>query len=133
METEIRAGIADCDTQENNLARAVALGQIQLEQVSVVSQEVAEKKSRLKKDLDRLLSQTAIEQEFQAALAELDGDLEQALFKIWKQNPLALNRILRFIYEKGSIDLQPKGSPPTGRSSEVIGCKLMPEFQSFDQ
>jgi hypothetical protein len=128
METEIRAELADCEMQENNLARAVALGQIQREQITIVSQELAEKKSRLKKDLERLLSQTAIEQEFQAALAELDGNLEQALFKIWKQNPLALNRILRFIYEKGSIELKPKGSPRWGRSSDVINCKFTPEF-----
>ena len=78
MEAEIRAGIGECEAQENNLARAVALGQIQLEQIGAVSQELVEKKVRLKKDLERLLSQSAIEQEFQAALAELDGDLEEA-------------------------------------------------------
>jgi hypothetical protein len=61
MEAEIRAGIGECEAQENNLARAVALGQIQLEQISAVSQELVEKKARLKIDLERLLSQSAIE------------------------------------------------------------------------
>ncbi len=133
METKIRARIVDCETQENNLARAVAHGQMQPEQIGVVSQQLVEKKARLQKDLAHLLSQSTIEQEFQAALEEWDGDLEEALFKIWKQNPLALNRILRFIYEKGSVDLKPKGSPRWGRSSEVAGCKFMPEFKSLDQ
>jgi site-specific DNA recombinase len=98
LEAELRAGISDCETQENNLARAVALGQIQSAQISTVSQELSEKKVRLKMELEKLLSQSAIEQEFQTALAELEGDLDEALFKIWKNNPLALNRILRFIY-----------------------------------
>jgi hypothetical protein len=39
METEIRAGIAECETQERNLARAVALGHMQLDQIGSVSQE----------------------------------------------------------------------------------------------
>ena len=133
LEAEVRAGIAECEAQEQNLARAVAEGHILPEQTRSTSQEIMERKARLKKDLDRLLSQSAIEQEFQAALSDLDGDLEDALLRVLKKNPLALNRILRFIYEKGSIELKPIGSPRWGRSSEVVGYKFTPEFTSLDQ
>jgi len=125
---EKRAELTGTEQQIDNLAMAVAQGTILPEQVKTVSQELAEKKARIERDLEKLKQKAEIEDEFREAISAIEGDVEAVLWSMFEEKPLALARLLSIIFKRGSILVRGEGSCQWNRHGVVVSYECTEEF-----
>jgi len=127
---EAQAELAETEKQADNLARGVAAGILAEGQARRISQELAEKKERLRGKMAGLQQKLDIEAEFRYAIERLDGDIEQELWTMFNHAPGSLGQLLRFILEPASIELRAFG-PSRNRQAELLGYRFTQTFQDL--
>jgi len=128
---EKRAKLTETEQHINNLAMAVVQGTILSEQVKTVSQELAEKKARIKGDLERLKHKAEIEQEFRETISAIEGDVEAVLWTMFEERPLVLARLLSIIFKRGSVLVKGEGSCQWNRHGLVVSYEFTEEFENL--
>lgn len=128
---EKRAELTDTEQQINKLAMAVAQGTLLPEQAKAVSQELAEKKARIERDLEKLKRKAETEREFREAISAIEGDVEAVLWTMFEEKPLVLARLLSLIFKRGSVLVKGEGSCQWNRHGVLAGYEFTEEFQNL--
>lgn len=102
-------------------------------QARTVSQDLAEKKARIERALERLKQKAETEQEFREALSAIEGNVEAVLWSMFEEKPLILARLLSFIFKRGSILVRGKGSCQWNKYGLLVSYEFTPEFVNLLQ
>jgi hypothetical protein len=128
---EKKAELVETERQINNLAMAIAQGTILPEQARATSQEFAEKKARIERDLEKLAQKVEIEREFREAISTIEGDVEAILWRMFEEKPLTLARLLSLIFKRGSIVVRGEGSCQWSRHGVLVSHEFTEDFQNL--
>jgi DNA invertase Pin-like site-specific DNA recombinase len=131
--TEKRAELTETERQINNLAMAVAQGTILPEQARAVSQELAEKKARIERALEKLAQRVEIEREFREAISAIEGNVEAVLWRMFEEKPLSLAHLLSLIFKRASIVVRGEGSCQRNRHGVLVSWEFTEEFENLLQ
>ena len=70
---------------------------------AALPQELAEKKTRIERDLEKLTRKAEIEGELREAIYSIEDDVEAVLWSMHEEKPLVLAWLLSLIFKRGSI------------------------------
>ena len=127
LEQAWRAELTEVERQTQNLVSAIAKGIIADDQAKATSQELAERKAKLERDLAKVQEKAEIQRELLEAIQVIDGDVEKVLWMFLEKQPRTLNQIMRLIFRRNSVIIEAWG-PSSTRQSRVASYELTEDF-----
>ena len=127
LEQTWRAELAEAERQIQNLAGAIAKGVISDGMARTTSRELAERKSKLERDLIKVKEKAQVQRELLDAIQVIEGDVEHALWLLLENQPKTLDRTPRPIFQQKSIVIEAWG-PSSRRQSKVASYELTERF-----
>lgn len=133
VEAGIRAEIVQTQEQKARIVKAIAAGIISDGEARTELDGLREKEERLNRRLAALQQTEAIRQDYLQAVEALRGsDIEQKLWETLEYNSGILRKILRIIFEPGSIQVRMTGNS-SAKTCEIIAYAFTEEFKVFIQ
>jgi DNA invertase Pin-like site-specific DNA recombinase len=103
LEAETRAELEKTQQSIKRVTDSVADGVLLPEEAKEKLQDLRERRDRLTRDIQSFDEKKTIREDIQKAITYINGDLENALWKLAVEKPRIIARILRFIFKPQSV------------------------------